>query len=199
MLKQPFYVEEKHNMNSFIKENAPKEVVVLSDAVYHSYLGSYFLGQTDMICFGGSYNAWGALVNPKGSNINMFLNAYTISNFSDEPFTAEGWLSSTLPGESRISRNFAAGNQAISPPSLPRVNIMSASNITNNTPIGGVYTFTRRVEPNQTLTKHDFQGMYTIPPGSSFALFFSSPGKEHVQSRMAFGWWEERINHDCRY
>jgi len=110
------------NLLPNIKENVPKEVVVLSDAVYHSYLGRYFLGQTDMICFGESYNAWGALVNPKGSNINMFLNAYTISNFSDEPFTAEGWLSSTLPGDSMISRHFAAGNQAISPPPQPMVN-----------------------------------------------------------------------------
>lgn len=187
------------NLLPYIKKNVPKEVVVLSDAVYHSYLGSYFLGQTDMINFGGSYNAWGALVNPKRSNINMFLNAYTISNFSDEPFTAEGWLSSILPGESIVSRHFAAGNQAIYPLSQPMVNIMSASNVTNKTPTGGIYTFTRRVEPNQTLTKHDFQGMYIIPPGSSFALFFLSPGEEHVQSRLAFGWWEERIDRGCRY
>ncbi len=187
------------NLLQNTKENIPKEAVVLSDAVYQSYLGRYFLGQTDMIYFGRSYNAWGALVNPKGSNINMFLNAYTISNFSDEPFTAEGWLSSTLPGESKISMHLAAGNQAIFPPSQPMVKIMSACNVTEKIPTGGIYTFTRRVEPNQTLTKHDFQGMYIIPPGSSFALFFLSPGKEHVQSRLAFGWWEERINRGCRF
>lgn len=187
------------NLLTNIKENAPKEVVVLSDAVYQSYLGRYFLGQTNMICFGGNYNAWGALVNPKGSNINLFLNAYTISNFSDEPFTAEGWLSGTLNNEAEISKDFAAGNQAISPPSEPRVKIESASNVTNKAPTGGTYTFTRRVEPNQTLTKHDFQGMYIIPPGSSFALFFLSPGKENVKSRMAFGWWEEQIDCGCRY
>jgi len=53
-------------------------------------------------------------------------------------------------------------------------------------------TFVRRVEPNQTLTKHDFQGMYIIPPGSSFALFFLSPDNEQVNARIAFGWWEEK-------
>ncbi len=177
------------------KEKLPEEVVVLSDAVYHSYLGKYFLGQTDMIHFGGSYNAWGALVNPAHSNVNMFLNAYTISNFSNEPFTTEGWLSSTLPGEAKPSRHFSAGNQAFLPPPQPKVNIMSASGVTKKSPTGGTYTFTRRVEPDQTLTKHDFQGMYIIPPGSSFALFFLSPGKEHVKSRLAFGWWEEQV--DC--
>ena len=173
------------------KEKQPKEVIVLSDAVYHSYLGKYFLGQTDMITFGSSYNAWGALINPVGSNVNMFLNAYTISNFSDEPLTAEGWLSSVLPGEANVSRFFTAGNQSISPLPIPKVEIQNASFV-SKTPAGGTYTFVRRVEPNQTLTKHDFQGMYIIPPGSSFALFLLSPGKNHVQARVAFGWWEEK-------
>lgn len=172
------------------REKLPEEVVVLSDAVYHSYLGRYFLGQTDIIAFGSSYNAWGALINPVNSNANMFLNAYTISNFSNEPLTAEGWLSSALPGEAKVSRFFAAGNQSISPPAIPKVEINNASFV-SKTPSGGTYTFVRRVEPNQTLTKHDFQGMYIIPPGSSFALFFLSPGKKYVQARVAFGWWED--------
>lgn len=172
------------------KEKQPIEVIVLSDAVYHSYLGKYFLGQTDMLTFGNSHNAWGALVNPADSNVNMFLNAYTVSNFSNEPLTAEGWLSSRLPGEAKISTSFSAGNQSISPLPIPKVEIQNASFV-SKTPAGGTYTFVRRVEPNQTLTKHDFQGMYIIPPGSSFALFFLSPGKNHVQTRVAFGWWEE--------
>lgn len=179
------------SLTSLKKEKRPKEVIVLSDAVYHSYLGKYFLGKTDMITFGGSYNAWGALINPLGSNVNMFLNAYTISNFSNEPLTAEGWLSSVLPGEAKVSKFFAAGNQSISPPSIPNTAIQSAGFV-SKTPSGGTYTFVRRVEPNQTLTKHDFQGMYIIPPGSSFALFFLSPGKNLVQANVAFGWWEEK-------
>jgi hypothetical protein len=175
----------------FNKEKQPEEVVVLSDAVYKSRTGKYFLGQTDIISFGNSYNAWGALINPKGSNVNLFLNAYTISNFSNESLTAEGWLSSSLPGAAKSSGFFAAGNQSISPPPLPKVIIRNASLVTK-TPVGGTYTFVRRVEPNITLTKHDFQGMYIIPPGSSFALFFLSPGRNYVQARVAFGWWEDK-------
>lgn len=176
----------------FEKERPPKKVIVLSDAVYHSYRGEYFLGQTDMISFGGGYNAWGALINPANSKVNMFLNAYTISNFSNQPLTAEGWLSSMLPGKGKISPHFAAGNQSIIPPPMPKVQIQSAS-LVSKTPAGGTYTFVRRVEPNLTLTKHDFQGMYIIPPGSSFALFFLSPEGEKVQARIAFGWWEEIV------
>ena len=180
------------NFEFIKKEKQPKEVIVLSDAVYHSYLVEYFLGQTDMITFGDSYNGWGALINPVDSNANMFLNAYTISNFSSTPLTAEGWLSSILPGKAKVSTYFAAGNQSIAPSPIPKVKIQNASMV-SKTPTGGTYTFVRRVEPNETLTKHDFQGMYIIPPGSSFALFFLSPGKEQVQTRVAFGWWEEKM------
>lgn len=173
-------------------EKEPIKVVVLSDAVYHSSLGEYFLGQTDFISFGGGYNAWGALINPEGSNVNLFLNAYTISNFANEPLTAEGWLSTVLPGEAKTSPYFAAGNQSIYPPPMPKVEIQNASFVSAK-PKGGTYTFVRRVEPSETLTKHDFQGMYIIPPGSSFSLFFLSPGQRQVFARIAFGWWEEKI------
>lgn len=177
---------------SIRKEKHPQDVIVLSEAVYHSYIGEYFLGQTDVITFWGGYNAWGGLINPAGSRVNLFLNAYTISNFSNQPLTAEGWLSTSLTGNSNLSTNYAAGNQAIIPPPMPKVKIQSA-NLVSKTPANGTYTFVRRVEANETLTKHDFQGMYIIPPGSSFTLFFLSPGKEPAQTRVAFGWWEERV------
>lgn len=173
-------------------DNQPQNVIVLKDSVYHSYLGKYFLGQTETIRYGGEFQAWGGLINPYNSNVNMFLNAYTISNYSDQPITAEGWLSSKLPGKVLTSRHYAAGNQSITPPTLPKVMIQSA-NFVSATPKGGTYTFTRRIEPSITLTKHDFQGMYVIPPGSSFALFFLPPGDIFVDVRIAFGWWEEEI------
>lgn len=170
----------------------PQTVNALPENVYHSHLGEYFLGQTDIISFGGGYKAWGALVNPAASGVNMFLNAYTISNFSSGPLTAEGWLSAILPGIRKTSPYFAAGNQTIIPPPLPKVKIQNASFVSGN-PRGGTYTFVRRVEPSETLTKHDFQGMYIIPPGSSLALFFLSPGNLKVSARVAFGWWEEKV------
>lgn len=75
---------------------------------------------------------------------------------------------------------------------MPKVKIESAS-LVSKTPTGGTYTFVRRVEAAVTLTKHNFQGMYIIPPGSSFILYFLSPGKEKIQTRVAFGWWEEKV------
>ncbi len=171
------------------EELYPQKAIVLKDSVYHSYLGSYYLGQTGIISCVGNLQAWGGLINPPDSNVNMFLNAYTISNYSDQPITAEGWLSSELTGRVETSSHYAAGNQAMIPPPLPKVLIKSASFVTD-TPKGGTYTFTRRVEPSITLTKHDFQGMYIIPPGSSFVLFFLPAGKR-IHVKIAFGWWEE--------
>lgn len=171
-------------------ERYPQKVIVLKDSVYHSYLGKYFLGQTELITYEGKLMAWGGLVNPPYSGVTMFLNAYTISNYSDQPITAEGWLSSTLTGRIETSRHSAAGNQTILPPPQPRVLIQSASQV-SDMPKGGTYTFTRRVEAGITLTKHDFQGMYIIPPGSSFVLFFLPTCEQSVNVKIAFGWWEE--------
>lgn len=173
-------------------EGYPQKAIVLKDSVYHSYLGKYFLGQTETISYGGDLYAWGGLFNPPNSDVTMFLNAYTISNFSDRPITAEGWLSSKLIGRVETSCRYAAGNQTILPSPQPKVLINSASFV-SDTPKGGTYTFTRRVEAGITLTKHDFQGMYIIPPGSSFVLFFLPPGDKLVYVKIAFGWWEEEI------
>lgn len=173
-------------------EQSPQKAIVLKDSVYHSYMGKYFFGQTEMISYGGNLQAWGGLFNPPNSNVNIFLNAYTISNFSDQPITAEGWLSSKLTGNVETSYHYAAGNQAIFPPPCSKVLIRSASYVLDAR-LSGTYTFTRRIEANITLTKHDFQGMYIIPPNSSFVLFFLPPGNELVNVRIAFGWWEEDI------
>lgn len=171
-------------------DRLPQQMIVLPDSVYHSYLGRYFLGQTEMISFGGILKAWGGLINPLDSGVNLYLNAYTISNFSSLPITAEGWLGSKPVGNVVTSGNVAAGNQTFHTPINPKVQIKSASFIQGN-PRNGTYTFVRRVEADNTLTKHDFQGMYIIPPGSSFVLYFIPPGEALIHVKIAFGWWEE--------
>ena len=172
-------------------ETQPQKAIVLKDSVYHSFLGEYFFGQTDMISYGGNLQAWGELFNPWDSKVNMFLNTYTISNFSNLPITVEGWLGAVLLGREVISNHVAAGNQSITPPTRPKV-LIKSGNYVAEAPISGTYTFVRRVEPSVTLTKHDFQGMYIIPPGSSFALIFLSPGEADIKVKVAFGWWEEK-------
>jgi Family of unknown function (DUF6143) len=185
------YEKADMNFEPRVSEKNIQEATVLPENVYHSYLGEYFLGQTDLISLGGGYNGWGSLVNPAGSKVNMFLNAYTISNYSNDPLTAEAWLSSKRPGRGKTSPHFAAGNQAIHPARMPEGKIRNASFV-SGTPQGGTHAFVRRVEPMLTLTKHDFQGIFILPPGSSFTLSFLSPGQKQAYARIAYGWWEEK-------
>lgn len=96
-----------------MRQEQPQEAIVLSENVYHSNLGEYFLGQTDIISFGEGYNGWGGLVNPKDSRVNMFLNAYTITNYSDETLTAEAWLTVRFPEEEKHLRILLQGTNLL--------------------------------------------------------------------------------------
>lgn len=172
------------------KINQPIRVVDLTYSVWETFLGNYFLGQADMLTFGDEYNAWGALINPPNSGVDMFWNVYTFSNFSSYPFTAEIWLNSTPPGNGILSKTVASANQSISPLPQAKVELQYKDHVLK-LPKGGIFSFTRRVEPKYTLTRHDFQGMIIIPPGGSAITYLKSPGKGIIQSTVAFGWWEQ--------
>jgi len=172
------------------KINQPLKVVNLTFSVWETFLGNYFFGQTGLLTFGNRYNAWGALINPPDSGVDMFWNVYTLSNFSSQPFTAEIWLNSTLPGRGALSKDVASANQAINPPPQPKVELQYGDHVLKP-PTKGIYSFARIVEPNYTLTRHDFQGMIIIPPGGSAITYLKSLMNGTIQSKIAFGWWEQ--------
>lgn len=182
-------------MNSKIyKERLPLKVVDLTFSVWEALQGNYFLGQTNLLTFGDEHNAWAALLNPPDSGINLFWNVYTLSNFSNKPFIAEVWLNSIPPSKGTASKNVASANQFATPPSKPKVELQFGENVIKS-PSGGIYSFTRMVEPNYTLTRHDFQGMIILPPGGSAITYLKSPTKSTIQTRVAFGWWETNPNY----
>lgn len=181
------------NLALFGHAKQPPEVIDITYSVQEAFSGKYFFGQTDLLTFGGGCNAWGGLINPVNSGVDMFWNVYTISNFSNHPFTTEAWLNSTPPGIGIVSKSVASSNQAIIPLPQPRVELHHANCIAQ-APTDGIYSFLRRVEPYSTLIRHDFQGLIIIPPGGTAILFLRSPGPETFQSRIAFGWWEQKSN-----
>ncbi|WP_342750817.1 DUF6143 family protein [Bacillus fungorum] len=65
----------------------------------------------------------GGLVNPCHSNINLFVNAFTITNRSDQPFTAEIWFNPILLGKIMISDKVAPANTTLSPLPKPKTEI----------------------------------------------------------------------------
>lgn len=174
------------------KQHRPVEVINITTQVSESFQGKYFFGQTDLLTFGGAYKAWGGLINPADSGVNLFFNVFTVSNFAGRPFTAEVWFNSIPAGKVSISTQVAAGNQSLVPPSQSKLKLQFAGH-TLSSPTGGIYAFLRRIEPNATLTRHDLLGMIIIPPGGSLIVLLRPPDQIPITARIAFGWWEQRI------
>nr|WP_252221589.1 DUF6143 family protein [Cytobacillus firmus] len=75
------------------KENKqPIQVVNIPSPSLNSKLGRYFIGKTELLNFGGGYYAWGGIVNPINSGVNLYIDLFTITNFSAQNFISEIWL-----------------------------------------------------------------------------------------------------------
>ncbi|MCA1060411.1 DUF6143 family protein [Rossellomorea aquimaris] len=182
-------------MQWFMNDRLSKTVSI-PNTLYQSMEGRYFVGQTEHLCFGRGKNAWGGLLNPEHSNVHLFVNAFTITNHSDQPFEAEIWFNPIPPGKPRISKNVTPANTALSPLPKPEVKIAYADDI-QGTPRKGVNAFRRIVPPQSTLAS-DEDGKFIFPPGGSFLLNLVSPADEIIQSEVAFGWFEKAGTDDCR-
>lgn len=174
-------------MTSFNHDRFSKTVNI-PNPLYQSLQGRYFVGQTEHIRLGKGKNAWGGLINPRKSNVNLFVNAFTITNHSNQPFEAEIWFNSDPPGKPVISNNVTPANTALSPSPKPKVKIEYAEFV-KELPKKGVMAFRRIVPPQSTLTS-DEDGKFIFPPGGSFIIFLVSPNNEIIQAEVAFGWFE---------
>lgn len=165
------------------------KAVNIPNPLYQSLQGRYFVGQTEHIRFGKGKNAWGGLVNPFKSDVNLFVNAFTITNHSNQPFEAEIWFNPIPPGQSMISNNVTPANTTLSPLPNPEVKIVYAEFV-EGFPRRGVMAFRRIVPPQSTLVS-DEDGKFIFPPGGSFIIFLVSPNNEIIQAEVAFGWFEK--------
>lgn len=52
------------------------KAVNIPNPLYQSLQGRYFVGQTEHIRFGEGKNAWGGLVNPSESDVNLLWEIY---------------------------------------------------------------------------------------------------------------------------
>ncbi|WLV25328.1 DUF6143 family protein [Aciduricibacillus chroicocephali] len=164
-------------------------VVNIPNPLYQSLKGRYFVGQTDHIRFGKGTNAWGGLINPVKSDVDLFVNAFTITNHSNQPIEAEIWFNPIPPGEFTISDNVTPANTALCPPPIPEVKIAYAEFV-EGSPRKGVMAFRRIVPPQSTLVSEE-DGKFIFPPGGSFIIFLRSKTNEIIKSEVAFGWFEK--------
>jgi hypothetical protein len=60
----------------------PTEVVDLTSPGWNSRLGRYFIGQTGELNLGNQFDAWGGIINPYDSGVNLYFDIFTITNLS---------------------------------------------------------------------------------------------------------------------
>lgn len=173
-------------------KNQPIEVVDITNPGKYSMLGKYFIGQTGELAFGNQYNAWGALINPRHSGVNLFFDIFTITNFSTETFIGDIWLNAKLLSEGETSSIVTPSNQCISPPPKPKA-ILKFANFTNESPKIGVNIFNRIVPPDSTLVSDSHKGSIIIGPGNSFVILLRSRGLKTLTGTIVMTWWEKKI------
>jgi hypothetical protein len=169
----------------------PQYVIATPEAVFQSFQGRYFMGQTQLLLLGDGANAWGGLINPSESGVNLFINVFTVSNYSAFPFVAQAWFNSTVAGPNCMSTKVTSGNMALQPLPRPRIRLNYAEMVQEH-PSGGVNPF-NRIIPARSTNADVKAGEFIIPPGGSFLLYLVPPGACMVKARIAFGWWEECI------
>lgn len=170
------------------KSKQPIEVVDITSPA----MNSMFIGQTGTLNFGNKYDAWGGIINPNNSGVNLYFDIFTITNFSSKSFSGEIWLNARSPRKVTVSSTVTPSNQAISPPPKPKAIMEYADHITE--PLTkGINIFGRIVAPNSTLVSDSHKGSIIIGPGGSFSILLKSPGQQNITGTIVLTWWEEEI------
>lgn len=189
---------ELRNTKSYAtyQDNLTKNVNIPIE-LYESMEGNYFIGYADNLSFGNGTSAWARLYNPCHSGVNLYVNAWTVTDISTSPFRAQFWFNANPPGNYSKSTLVTPSNTAIHPIPKPKIELQLASNVIGE-PIGGVKAFVRRGEPGITVVETE-NGKLIFPPGGSFLVFISilENPQTIASGRIAFGWWEEKIHHNC--
>ena len=167
---------------------SPQDVVSIPVPLFKSIEGEYFVGQTETLTINNTSSAWAGLVNPQFSDVNLFANVFTVSNFSDEPVVAEIWLNTNVPSNSLISDKVSPTNTSLIPLPQNRVQIEYAV-VNNFIPKRGVNVYPRIVPPKTTLVGEE-DGKFIEQPGGDYVLIIRPLGSSSIDIVVGFGWWE---------
>jgi hypothetical protein len=167
----------------------PIPVVDITNPTFQSERGKYFVGRTDDLTLIPGYNAWAAVMNPSGSDVNLFFNVFTLSNYTQNPYLAQIIFNATPPGSGTVSNHVSPGNTELSPLPIPRSQIQFAQGVTGF-PQGGVGVLNRVISAFLT-DKAEYDGRFIFPPSGSLVIFLTPLGTASVTANVAFGWWEK--------
>lgn len=169
-------------------------VVDIPYPLYKSVQGKYFEGYAPDLTYGNGTSAWASLVNPANSGVNFYVSLFAVNDLVKPPIDVQIWFNARLPGNVASSAYVSPGDTALCQPSMPKVKLLSASNV-KGSPVGGVNAFSRRSIPGQLLSV-DEDGKFIFPPGGSFTIFLTNTSGVETPGivRANFGWWEENVN-----
>jgi len=170
------------------------KVVNVPMELYQSIKGNYFVGYADQLSFGNGTSAWARLYNPHDSDVNLYVNVWTVADISESPFRAQIWFNSIPSGTPIDSDLVTTSNTALTPIPQPKIKLQLSSEVTED-PKSGIKAFVRRGEPGTTLVSEE-NGKFIFPPGGNFLIFLSNPEapEKKASGRIAFGWWEEKLS-----
>lgn len=174
------------------KMELPTEIVDLTSAGWNSRQGRYFIGQTGELHLGNHMNAWGGIINPIHSGVNVYFDIFTITNFGLHSFTAEVWLNAEQPCGEVESATVTPSNQAIHPLPRPYASMVGVGYQLEELK-KGVNIFDRIVPSNSTLVSDSHQGSIIIGPGGSFSIQLKTVSTQIVTAAIVLTWWEERV------
>lgn len=182
-----------NGLNYMSIDTDPNYVTGIPIDLSMSIQGKYFLGMAEDLSFGESTNGWARLYNPPDSDVNLFVNVWTVSDIISSPIRVQIWFNSTPPGIIQESETVTSANTAIIPVPQPKVKLQYAIGVTG-LPTGGLKAFGRSAPEGQTINSEE-NGKFIFPPGGSFLVFLSNPSTptKPAHGRIAFGWWEEPI------
>lgn len=170
----------------------PIQVVNITSPALNSRLGRYFIAQTGLLNFGNGYDAWGGIINPINSGVNLYFDIFTITNFSTQGVLGEIWLDADAPINAVASPTITPSNQAFFPPPIPNAVMKDVSYLAE--PVsGGVNIFDRIVTPNSTLVSDSHSGSIIIGPGGSFSILLKPLAAQYISGTIVLTWWEEEI------
>lgn len=157
--------------------------------------GKYFVGMAPNLEFGNGTNAWARLYNPPDSGVNLYVNAWTVSDILTTPYRVQIWFNCTIPGLVQYSQSITPSNLTIDPLPQPRIQLQYAITV-KGLPSDGTMAFVRYGLAGTSIVSEE-EGKFIFPPGSSFSIFISNPERptQPATGSIAFGWWEEPIAH----
>lgn len=176
-----------------VSPNILKYNISVPISLAKSIEGKYFVGIASNLRFGQATNAWARLYNPPDSNVNLYVNTWTVGSLTSAPIRIRIYFNSNAPGIIEESENVTCTNTAINPVPKPKVRLQFANGVTGSQ-TEGVFAFGRFGASFETIVSEE-EGKFIFPPGGSFLVHLSNPDHptETAFGRVAFGWWEEPI------